>query len=491
MNDDYNEYSFEPVEDKADSEPQWTSEPEPEKPIESEYRFIKPDNRFDYMDADFIPRSDAPTTPRYIYTEPPKPKRMKKARRNNGFGRFVAACLICALLGGTAGGYIARSIDTQSAADPQDADVNTSTDSGEDVAAASGSNTKTISSTTGEVLNGTEIYELGCQQTVGVTTSYTTSNIFGQASESSVAGTGFIISTDGYIITNYHVIETAYKNGYEVSVITRDGTTYVAKIVGVEDDNDVAVLKIEAEGLNAVTIGDSDATSVGETIYALGNPLGELTYTLTSGTVSALNRVITTETDSYGIETRINMFQIDAAVNSGNSGGPVYNSYGEVIGIVTAKYQESGVEGLGFAIPINDAMEIADSLIEHGYVTGKASFGFGGVSVDSTTAAYYGMVEGVYVGYVNSGSCAETAGMQKGDIITKLDDTEILTYSDLTTAKKAYKAGDTATVTIYRDGEYLELTVVFDEAEQTDDQETTTSTQQQLPSYSQGEDYFR
>jgi serine protease Do len=305
------------------------------------------------------------------------------------------------------------------------------------------------------VLSATEIYKIASNQTVGISTEVTTTNVFGQAVSGTVTGTGFILTADGYIMTNYHVIKEAYQGGYEIKVMLHDGSSYTAKIVGIEDDNDIAVLKIDAKNLSAVTLADSSKMEVGEPVYAIGNPLGELTYTFTGGMVSALDRDITGEDG-----TTINMFQIDAAVNSGNSGGPVYNSEGEVIGVVTAKYSSTGVEGLGFAIPINDAAEIATQLIQYGYVTGKPALGISVQTISEQAAKYYNLVPGVSVGSVTSGSCAEKAGILKGDIITKLGDKEITTTAELLAA---YKAGDTTTVTVYRSGSYKTLTLTFDE----------------------------
>ena len=273
--------------------------------------------------------------------------------------------------------------------------------------------------------------------------------------------TGFIISEDGYILTNYHVIELAVSKNSEISVILNDGTRYIASVVGHEKFNDVAVLKIDAQGLTPVKFGDSDSIYVGDEVYAVGNPLGELDFSMSTGHVSALDRLITT--DDSGVP--INMFQIDAAVNSGNSGGPVYNSRGEVIGIVTAKYADKGVEGLGFAIPINDASAIADELITKGYVSGKA---YMGVSIDTRYntlySVYYGMPLGAYVITVEPGSCAEKAGIQVDDIILSLDGQTITGYDDLAAAIHNHKAGDTVTVTIYRAGENMDLRLTFDEA---------------------------
>lgn len=312
-----------------------------------------------------------------------------------------------------------------------------------------------LSSTEGGALAATEIYKLACSQVVGISTQVSSTNAFGQV----VTGTGFVLTSDGYILTNNHVISDAYAGDLEVIVMLHDGSEYPAEIVGVEADNDIAVLKIEASGLSPVSFGSSSTMLVGEAVYVVGNPLGELTYTMTSGIVSALDREISAEQGRS-----VNMFQLDAAVNSGNSGGPVYNDRGQVVGVVTAKYKASGVEGLSFAVPADDAGRIAREIMEHGYVTGKPSFGITVTTMSPQYAEYYGSVTGAYVHSVNPGSCAEAAGILQGDVITRLGDMEVRDIEDLNKAKKAFRAGDKASVTVYRSGEYLELTVIFDEA---------------------------
>lgn len=307
-------------------------------------------------------------------------------------------------------------------------------------------------------LSAEEIYTIACDSTVGVTIPGYAYNIFGQASASTVTGSGIVLNEEGYILTNYHVIETAYEKGAAIRVITYDGAEYDAEVVGVETDSDLAVLKIEAEGLVPAAMGNSDDLRVGQTIYAVGNPLGELTYTMTSGIVSALDRNITTDEN-----VTVNMFQIDAAVNNGNSGGPVYNVYGEVIGVVTAKYSLGGMEGLGFAIPVNDACDIAGDLVEMGYVSGKAYLGLTTATVSPSVAKYYDMVQGVYIYAVEEGSCSEAAGLVVGDIITAIDGMTVQTSSELAKAVKQYHAGDSAALTVFREQDYISVTVVFDE----------------------------
>ena len=416
---------------------------------------------FRYSDANFTPRDQEPSVPRYYRPEPPrKQPKPKKERRGMPAAAVIALCLVCALLGGLGGGIVTSLV----LPDNSSAELSAPADPAPDVTTPSPTPTpapvfSVVKPSAEGAMSASAIYELACQQVVGITTEITTTNYWGYTTSSAVTGTGFVVSSDGYILTNHHVIENAYTGGYDVEVMFYDGTEYIAEIIGFEADNDVALLKIDATGLNPVTLADSDSILVGDTVYAVGNPLGELTYTMTTGTISALDRRITT--DAAG--TTINMFQLDAAVNSGNSGGPVYNVNGEVIGIVTAKYQDTGVEGLGFAVPINDASYIANELIENGYVSGKAFFGLVPVTVEPNAAQYYNMVVGACIYSINEGSCAEKAGLKVGDIIVKVDDFEVTSVEDLETAKKDYRAGDRAVITVYRSGEYLEFPIVFDE----------------------------
>ena len=427
--------------------------------VNGEYHYKNGYTQKIYSDAHYVPENENTVPPRY-YTPPEKPAKAPKEKKPHGkWVKALCLCLVCALLGGLCGaGIMAGSMNSRIVAVEQMLEEQTK----ETLSIGSQtSSTPAPVSTTTTAKPVAAIYDQACNEVVGITTEVTYTNFFGQTSSSAVSGSGFIVSPDGYILTNYHVIEYAYKGNYAITVMLHDGTRYEASIVGVEDCNDIAVLKIDASGLDPVTFGDSDKLSVGDDVYAVGNPLGELEFSMTTGHVSALDRLITTDESSEAI----NMFQIDAAVNSGNSGGPVYNANGEVVGIVTAKYSDTGVEGLGFAIPINDAAKIANDLITKGYVTGKA---YMGVSIDerynSMYSQYYNMPIGAFVKSVESGSCAESAGIQAGDIITRLGDVEITGYSDLKQAIKQYSAGDSAELELYRAGESRTLTVTFDEA---------------------------
>ena len=418
--------------------------------MDGEYHFVRPEQRL-YEDAEFVPQDEATEVPHYYAPEEKKPHERSGEAQRSGTLRIACLCLVCALVGGLVGGFVSWNAVKGSIAD----------------GTVKNNSVKPIVSTTGgkkvssETASANEIYELGCKQTVGVSLESTYANIFGQQSASAVAGTGFVITADGYVMTNYHVIESAQKRGYKISVLFKDKSSFEAKVVGFDEDNDVAVLKIDASDLNPATIGNSDDIAVGDSVFAIGNPLGELDFSMTSGRVSALDRSITTEQGGAAI----NMFQFDAAINSGNSGGPVYNESGEVIGIATAKVGSSGVEGLGFAIPINDAADIANELITKGYVSGRA---YMGVNIDnrytSVYAQYYNMPEGAYVYNVESGGCAEKSGLAAGDIITEVGGEVIGSYSDLNAAIKNFKVGQSTEIVVYRGGEYETLSITFDES---------------------------
>ena len=317
-------------------------------------------------------------------------------------------------------------------------------------------------SNNGQPMTPEQLYAANLASCVGITVSTT----------SAASGSGFVLTADGYIVTNYHVIEDAVDDSsVSIEVSFANGDRYTATLVGGEQDNDVAVLKIDATGLQPVTLGDSDQLVVGETVYTIGNPLGELTYSLTDGLVSALDRLITTsstnQTTGQKETTTLNVLQTNCDINPGNSGGPLFDSYGNVVGIVTAKYTStsSGVsaEGLGFALPINDVKEIISDLIEHGYVTGKPYLGIQVQDV-SSEAQRYGVSAGAAVLYVADGSCAQEAGLQVNDIIVSIDDTAIDSSSALTAALSSnYKAGDTVTLTVIRNQQQVQLSVTLDE----------------------------
>ncbi len=308
---------------------------------------------------------------------------------------------------------------------------------------------------TGTVMTAAEVYAANAGSTVGITTSITT-NYWGYQTTSAASGSGFIVTDDGYIVTNYHVIE----DSDSITVSLYNGDTYEAALIGYDENNDLAVLKIEGSGFAPVILGDSDNLNVGDSVVAIGNPLGELTFSLTSGSISAKDREVTMSSN-----LTMNLLQTDCAINSGNSGGALFNLYGEVIGITNAKYSSSGseasIDNIGFAIPINDVRGIVESIIEKGYYS-KPYLGVGVVDV-SREYQLYGLPQGAAIQTITEGGPAEAAGLQAGDIITRFGDTEIVNRSELTTAIGRCSVGDTVTLTVYRQGETVEVTVTIGE----------------------------
>ncbi|MCI1269381.1 MAG: trypsin-like peptidase domain-containing protein [Ruminococcus sp.] len=289
-----------------------------------------------------------------------------------------------------------------------------------------------------------------------------------QGSTMTATGTGVVITTDGYIVTNAHVIyDSEYNCGLasSISVLMSDEKKYDATVVGYDTDCDIAVLKIDATNLTAAEFGDSSSLDLGESVIAIGNPLGfELKDTVTSGIISGLNREITIN------DMSMNLIQTDAAINSGNSGGPLINKYGQVIGINSSKmsssYSETTIEGIGFAIQSNEVSKIVDQLMKYGYVTGKPQLGISCQDVTETISQMYNLPVGVYVTAVTDGSAAATAGIKEGDVITAIDGKDITTSEELTAAKNKHSAGETVTLKINRNGETKELNVVLDEEKQ-------------------------
>ena len=315
-----------------------------------------------------------------------------------------------------------------------------------------------------QVQNNTAVGGGSSVPNTGTSGSLTPAQVYAQnagavvaISSSTGSGSGFILTEDGYVVTNYHVIENASR----VEVTLSNSEKYMGKVVGFDAAHDVAVLKIEATGLPYVVLGSSDALAVGDQITVIGNPLGELSYTQTVGYISGKDRGISTD------NIMINMLQTDASINSGNSGGPMFNMNGQVVGIITAKYSgttSSGasIEGVGFAIPIDDVLKKIQDLMEFGYITGP----YLGVSVrdmDSSVSQAFGLPMGAYVVTVEKGNCAYAAGVQEKDIIIGLGEYTIGSLNDLSSALQEFKAGDTTTIRIWRAGTTHEFEITLDE----------------------------
>lgn len=283
-------------------------------------------------------------------------------------------------------------------------------------------------------------------------------------STATASGSGVIITSDGYILTNNHVVnEESSSSYYQVSTANKisvhlynDDKAYEATIVGTDDVTDLAILKIDAKDLTAAELGDSSKVTVGEFAMAVGNPL-EMDNTVTAGIISALNREIT-DSDN----TSYKLIQTDAAINAGNSGGALVNADGKVIGINTLKLSGDAVEGIGFAIPINDTLEIIDQLITYNKVK-RPYLGISGSDVSEESSKYYEIPQGILVNSVEEKGPADVAGMKKGDIITKIDDKIVTSMTELTKEKNNHKIGDTVSITVYRNGKNKKLTLKLGE----------------------------
>ena len=412
--------------------------------------------------SDAEPQPDPePEEPSFDSAPPAQEPRQKKSA---GTGKKVGACVLAAALvagscGLTAWGVNAhwenRTGEMAQSFQQQISDLQSQISRG-----GTGVSGSAVSS--GSLLSPSQVYAQNVNSVVSITNQVYASTWNGQVLTTASTGSGFVLTADGYIISNCHVVENAEK----LLVTTYDGTEYEAKLVGYDKINDISLLKVEAADLTPVTIGSSDELVVGDMVVAIGNPLGhELSSTQTVGYVSGKDRSVATD------GSVINMLQTDAAINPGNSGGPLFNMRGEVVGITTAKYSgntSSGasIEGIGFAIPIDDVMGMINDFKDYGYLKDQAYLGVTVRNLDPATASMYSLPVGSYVETVTEGSCAETAGIQPKDIIIAVGDYEVTGNAQLTTALRRFSAGDTSTITVFRAGEELKLPITFDEKPQ-------------------------
>ena len=440
------------------------------------------DNMNGYNDSSYeTPVQEAQQTSAQSCFSPEAPQTLKKPKKGWTGGRITALALACAVIGGAmgfGGSLLGNRVSGSDSAAP--------TAQGSSVVYEGQRPTSVINIShvdTATVKTAAEVYAENVNSTVGIRTSIVTTNFWGYQSTGAAAGSGFIISSDGYILTNYHVVEDSTSN----TVSLYDGTEYDAELVGYDESNDIAVLKIDAKDLSPVVLGDSDNMNIGDGVLAIGNPLGELTFSLTTGVVSALDREVTLSSN-----VTMNLIQTDCAINSGNSGGALFNLYGEVIGITNAKYSYSSsgttVDNIGFAIPINHVKSIVESIIENGYIAKP----YIGVSVSdvSSEAQSYGLPAGASVQSVVENGPAAEAGVQQSDIITAANGTEISGKSDLVNLVGTMTPGDELRLTVYRQGGTIELTVTVGETQKSatanEDAQQQTQSQQQEQQYSQG-----
>lgn len=449
------------------------------------------------QDTGFVPPVIPPEEPKAeSHQEPSKPKNRKK-----GLGRKIAAAVAAVAVVAGSCGVTAWRVNsrwenrTQELEDQfRDQLTQVQASLQAQITASSNGNTGISVSGTGtsEGLSPSQVYAQNVNSVVAVSNYATSTNRWSGTSGETLAGTGsgFIISEDGYVMTNYHVVEGASS----LSITTNAGVEYEATLVGSDEINDVALLKVDATGLDPVEIGSSSDLLVGDMVIAIGNPLGELTATATFGYISGKDRSVSTD------GTVINMLQTDAAINSGNSGGPLFNAKGQVIGITTAKYSGSttsgaSIEGIGFAIPIDDVIGMVEDFKNYGYLRNQAYLGVTVIDTNSSTASMYNLPNGSYVQSVVEGGCAEKAGIQPQDIIIAVGGYTVDGNNSLTTTLRRFKAGETTTITVYRAGAEVELTITFDERPQQVDVDSSGETQPgEMPdtgSYDEWYEYFR
>ena len=434
----------------------------------------QPQYYYDYRDSDVPPLSDQPTLRPYEdpYGIIPPASHNDPPENSSGKGkRFFLFALCFSLIGSILGAgfmLLLQKTFTDSAPVPtQEASLTTSIVQGQREQVT----LETVVIDTNEIMTPAQVYAANVNSTVGITTTQTTSNFWGYQTTSAASGSGFIISDDGYILTNFHVIE----GSDSISVSLFNGNSYEAKLMGYDESNDIAVLKINAQGLVPVVLGDSDNLNVGDTVIAIGNPLGELTFSLTSGSVSAKDREVT-----FDSSVSMKLIQTDCAINSGNSGGALFNLYGEVIGVTNAKYSGSSngsatIDNIGFAIPINSIRSIVENIITTGYITKP----YMGVSIAdlSFEAQFYGYPLGAVVQAVDETGPA--AGiLERNDIIVAVGNTQISSCSQLIHIIESAVPGTIMNLTIFRGNRYYQVTVTIREAQRP-----------ALPNYSQQQYY--
>lgn len=392
-------------------------------------------------------------------------KRKKKPVTRKSFVIFalvmVLLCVIISVTTGILSALVAVNVsvggdDSATTEAPNEELISVENDTSPEVQPVEEIPTEEVTENTGTALTNGEIYD---RSVPGIVSIFVTAEKDEEVALGISAtlpmtanGSGFFVTADGYIVTNYHVIEGAKT----VSVTDYTGKTYEAEIKGYYKSNDLAILKVEGE-FDPVPLGKASALEVGDEIFAIGCALSDLSYTFTNGVVSHLNRTITLTNDAT-----LNMYQTNIAINEGNSGGPVLNRYGEIVGITTAKYEATGVEGLSFFIPIDDVINMIDDIIDHGSYDGTPMLGVTVQPITTAMTAKYSLPQGLYIVEKESGSAAEKAGLKLGDVITAVDGEQIVYVTDLDSVLNRKRAGDTVYVTVYRDGETLTFAAQVD-----------------------------
>ncbi len=441
-----------------------------------------------YANSPYVRQQPQPEYQYQPQPQPPrKPPKVKKPRGSSPWKKVTAAVLAVALVAGSCAvtGYLVN----EAWEDRMEALEERLTNQMDQIASlqgqvnAPGSFGASQPVIDGNAMTPSQLYANCVSSVVAISSTIQTAGFYG-TTEGSSSGSGFILTADGYVVTNSHVVDGATA----IDVILHDDTTYPAEVVGQDPTNDIAVLKVEADHLPAAQLGSSAQLVIGDMVAAIGNPLGELASTQTVGYVSGINREVATD------NTIISMIQTDAAINPGNSGGPLFNMYGQVIGITTAKYSGTtgsgaSIEGIGFAIPIDDVMPIIRDLIDYGYVTG-AYMGVTVMNTDEESAAMYGLPTGARIEEIVPGGAADRAGLRPKDIIIALGDHQVRNVTDLTRALRNFKAGDTTAVTILRNGKETKLDILLDEKPQEQPAATAPQPEGQMPSSNDYNDWY-
>lgn len=436
------EYNFDPM----TGEPIRKPEPDPEETVPEEPSEETP-AADPISNANPFPTEEQPVY-HYAYhppVEPPKQKKAPKPLTAKHLAAGIAVSVVISLVLGLAGGFIGARFFGGSAAVPSGTAVIYKTTKLKD---ADGGNVK-------EALSVEEVAALVKNSVVEITTEQILTGSFMQQFIREGAGSGVIITADGYIVTNHHVINGATN----IKVRMADGKEMAAKLIASDAKSDLAVIKVEAKDLTPAAFGSSSELQVGETVVAVGNPLGELGGTVTKGIISALERTTTVENNS------MSLLQTDTAINPGNSGGGLFNTSGQLVGIVNAKAAGEEIEGLGFAIPIDTADDVIEDLMQLGYVSGRVNPGFVYVEInDAMTAMMYRVSElGLYIKEVEKGSDAEAAGFKSGDYVVSVDGTKVTTAAEASAIVDGKKPGETATFVVKRGGQEQTLTVTLTE----------------------------
>ncbi len=398
--------------------------------------------------SSYVVSGDQPevdTTYAYVYKKPKKKKGWTT-------GKVVALVLVACIFGsilGLCGAYFGLQLL------PEDKRPGSSTTVYQGDRTPGELNIENVN--TGKAMTPTQVYAANVNATVGISTSIATTNYWGYPTTAAVSGSGFILTADGYIATNYHVVE----NGSSIRVTLFNGQEYEARLMGYNESKDIAVLKVDAAGLPCVVLGDSDQVLVGEQIMAIGNPLGELTFSLSVGVVSAVNREVLFEEGN-----KMKLIQTDCAINSGNSGGAMFNAYGEVVGIATGKYSgETGsgsyIDNIGFAVPINDIKAMVKQIIEKGYAS-RAYLGITFTDVDERMQ-FYGVPKGASISAVDKDSPAEQGGLKAYDVITAFNGEKVENKEDLVAAVDACAPDQKVVISIYRSGTTIDLEITLGE----------------------------